>query len=653
MEALQEHELKYIKLLQKQYKTIAEVTEEIINLQAIINLPKGTEHFLSDLHGEYEAFTHMLRNASGVVRRKVDEVYGKTMSEKERKNLATLIYYPEERVIIEKKEATNLDEWYTITLYRLIEICKVVASKYTRSKVRKALPKYFDYIIDELLHEEKYKDNKDQYYSSIIKTIIEIGRADAFVIAISDLIRRLSIDRLHIIGDIYDRGPGPEIIMDTLMNYHTIDIQWGNHDILWMGAATGELGCISNVIRVSARYNNLDILEDGYGINLRNFATFAYSTYERESCVDLLPKGTRNGISSSSELERLSKIHKAIAVIQFKLEGQIIKNHPEYNMNDRLLLDKINIEDGTVEVTGVRYKMKDTFFPTIDWNDPYKLSNEERNVMEKIRISFLNSERLQKHIGFLYSHGSLYLKFNSNLLYHGCIPMNPDESFTESYVDGKKYAGKAYCDAADAMARKAFNARFDLNEIDDPRDYMWYLWCGPDSPLFGKEKMATFERYFIEDKVTHKENKNTYYKVQEKVEVCEKIMREFGLDPHTSHIINGHVPVKLKAGETPVKAEGKLIIIDGGMSKAYQGETGIAGYTLIYNANGLWLTEHQPFESMYAAINQEIDLHSSVAEIETRTEKMLVADTDDGKKLMEDIEDLKILLRAYKQGYIK
>lgn len=653
MEGLQEHELKYIKLLQKQYRSIEEVTEEIINLQAIINLPKGTEHFLSDLHGEYESFTHMLRNASGVVRRKIDEVYGRIMTEGERKTLATLIYYPEERLILEKQNAVDLDEWYTITLYHLVEICKVVASKYTRSKVRKALPKYFDYIIDELLHEEKYKNNKDQYYASIIKTIIEIGRADAFVIAICNLIRRLSIDRLHIIGDIYDRGPGPEIIMDTLMDYHTIDIQWGNHDILWMGAACGELGCISNVIRVSARYNNLDILEDGYGINLRKFATFAYSTYEAEDCVDLLPKGTRNAISSSSELERLSKIHKAIAVIQFKIEGQIIKNHPEYQMDDRLLLSKINSEEGTVEIGGVVYKMKDTFFPTIDWNDPYKLSTEERQVMEKIRITFLNSGLLQKHIGFLYSCGSLYLKFNSNLLYHGCIPMNPDESFTKSNVGGTLYSGKAYCDAADSMARKAFNSRFDLEETSDARDYMWYLWCGPDSPLFGKEKMATFERYFIEDKATHKENKNTYYKVQEKVDVCEKIMQEFGLDPSTSHIINGHVPVKMKAGENPVKAEGKLIIIDGGMSKPYQAETGIAGYTLISNANGLWLTEHQPFESKYAAINEEIDLHSSIKEIETKAEKILVSHTDDGKKLMSDIEDLKSLLRAYRQGYIK
>ncbi|MEG1930395.1 MAG: fructose-1,6-bisphosphatase [Anaerovorax sp.] len=653
MEALQAHELKYIKLLQKQYRSIEEVTEEIINLQAIINLPKGTEHFLSDLHGEYEAFTHMLRNASGVVRRKIDEVYGKTMTEQERKTLATLIYYPEERLILEKENAINLDEWYTITLYRLVEICKVVASKYTRSKVRKALPEYFDYIIDELLHEEKFKNNKDQYYASIIKTIIEIGRADAFIIALSNLIRRLSIDKLHIIGDIYDRGPGPDIIMDTLMDYHALDIQWGNHDILWMGAACGELGCIANAIRISARYNNLDILEDSYGINLRKFATFAYSTYENSNCVDLLPKGTRNGISSSSELERLSKIHKAIAVIQFKIEGQIVKNHPEYKMDDRLLLDKINIEEGTVEVGGVTYKMKDTFFPTIDWADPYKLSTEERNVMGKIRRSFLNSGRLQKHIGFLYSQGSLYLRCNSNLLYHGCIPMNSDESFTESNVGGKTYKGKAYCDAADSMARKAFNARFDLDEKNDARDYMWYLWCGPDSPLFGKEKMATFERYFIEDKTPHKENKNTYYKVQEKVDVCEKIMKEFGLDPSISHIINGHVPVKMKTGENPVKAEGKLIIIDGGMSKAYQGETGIAGYTLIFNANGLLLTEHQPFESRYAAINEEIDLHSSIKEIETRTEKILVADTDDGKKLMEDIEDLKLLLKAYRQGYIK
>ncbi|MEG2199014.1 MAG: fructose-1,6-bisphosphatase [Anaerovorax sp.] len=653
MEALQAHELKYIKLLQKQYRSIEEVTEEIINLQAIINLPKGTEHFLSDLHGEYEAFTHMLRNASGVVRRKIDEVYGKTMTEQERKTLATLIYYPEERLILEKENAINLDEWYTITLYRLVEICKVVASKYTRSKVRKALPEYFDYIIDELLHEEKFKNNKDQYYASIIKTIIEIGRADAFIIALSNLIRRLSIDKLHIIGDIYDRGPGPDIIMDTLMDYHALDIQWGNHDILWMGAACGELGCIANAIRISARYNNLDILEDSYGINLRKFATFAYSTYENSNCVDLLPKGTRNGISSSSELERLSKIHKAIAVIQFKIEGQIVKNHPEYKMDDRLLLDKINIEEGTVEVGGVTYKMKDTFFPTIDWADPYKLSTEERNVMGKIRRSFLNSGRLQKHIGFLYSQGSLYLRCNSNLLYHGCIPMNSDESFTESNVGGKTYKGKEYCDAADSMARKAFNARFDLDEKNDARDYMWYLWCGPDSPLFGKEKMATFERYFIEDKTPHKENKNTYYKVQEKVDVCEKIMKEFGLDPSISHIINGHVPVKMKTGENPVKAEGKLIIIDGGMSKAYQGETGIAGYTLIFNANGLLLTEHQPFESRYAAINEEIDLHSSIKEIETRTEKILVADTDDGKKLMEDIEDLKLLLKAYRQGYIK
>lgn len=653
MNTLTANELKYINILKKRYKTIEETTEEIINLQAILNLPKGTEHFMSDLHGEYEAFTHMLRNASGVVRRKIDEVYGTTMSEKERRNLATLIYYPEEKLLIEKKNAEDLDDWYRINLYRLVEICRVVASKYTRSKVRKALPKYFDYIIDELLHEEKYNNNKDEYYASIIKTIIEIGRADAFVIAISNLIRRLAIDRLHIIGDIYDRGPGPEIIMDVLMDYHTIDIQWGNHDILWMGAAAGELGCIANVIRICARYNNLDILEDGYGINLRQFATFAYSTYQNDSCVDLLPKGTRNEVSSNAELERLSKLHKAITVMQFKIEGQIIKNHPEYKMNDRMQLHLMDLEKGTVAIDGVTYDLKDTFFPTIDMNDPYKLSQEEEDIMEKLRVSFLNSEKLAKHIGFLFSHGSLYLNFNSNLLYHGCIPMNEDGSFTESNIDGKMYSGKAYCDAADSMARKGFNSRFTLNKKNDPRDFMWYLWCGPDSPLFGKDKMATFERYFIADKATHKERKNPYYNLQEKVEICEKILTEFGLDPETSHIINGHVPVKMKSGENPVKAGGKLIIIDGGMSKAYQSETGIAGYTLIYNATGLLITEHQPFESRAAAINKEEDLHSTLKEIEARRERMLVADTDVGLEIKQDIEDLKLLLKAYTEGYIK
>lgn len=653
MESLKDHELKYIELLQKQYKTIEETTEEIINLQAIINLPKGTEHFLSDLHGEYESFTHMLRNASGVVRRKIDEVYGNALSEKERKNLATLIYYPEEKLIIEKNQTENLDEWYTINLYRLIEICRVVASKYTRSKVRKALPQYFDYIIDELLHEEKYKNNKDQYYDSIIKTIIEIGRADAFVVAISDLIRRLSIDRLHIIGDIYDRGPGPEIIMDVLMKYHTIDIQWGNHDILWMGAGAGELSSIANVIRICARYNNLDILEDSYGINLRPFATFAYATYEKDNCIELLPVGTREGIASNTELERLSKIHKAITLIQFKLEGQLIQNHPEYDMDDRLILDKINLEKGTVFIDGVDYPLKDAFFPTVDSKNPYLLSAEEKDLMDKIQVSFLNSEKLNKHIGFLFSHGSLYLKFNSNLLYHGCIPVDEKGDFIESYVDGKMLSGKAYCDAADSVARRGYNTRFDLKERNDCRDFLWYLWCGPNSPLFGKHKMATFERYFLEDKEPKKEHKNHYYKLHEKIEFCEKILIEFGLDPKESHIINGHVPVKMKAGESPIKAGGKLIIIDGGLSKTYQPETGIAGYTLIYNANGLWLSEHQPFHSKQAAINDVQDLNTTIKAIETKSDKILVAHTDVGKKLMSDIEDLKLLLKAYIEGWIK
>ena len=645
--------IKYLKLLSKQYPTINEAATEIINLKAILNLPKGTEHFLSDVHGEYEQFVHVLKNASGVIRRKIDDIFGNRLMQKDKKSLATLIYYPEQKLDIVLRQQKNIDDWYRITLYRLIEVCRNVSSKYTRSKVRKALPKEFSYIIEELLHEQQQGVDKQEYYDEIINTIIDIDRARDFIIAISKLIQRLVIDRLHIIGDIFDRGPGADIIMDKLEEYHSVDIQWGNHDIVWMGAAAGSLVCIANVIRNSARYANLSTIEDGYGINLLPLATFAVEFYGDDSCENFLPKIETEKNYTVKEMQLIAKMHKAIAIIQFKLEGEVIKRHQEFKMDHRLLLNNIDFKNGTIKLYGKEYKLNDNKFPTIDTENPYKLLEEEVELIEKLRSSFVNSEKLNRHVRFLFSHGSLYLKFNSNLLYHGCIPLNEDGSFRKVIIGDKKYSGKALLDKLDMLAREGFFYETNSKEKQVAVDMIWYLWTGPFSPLFGKEKMTTFERYFIDDTKTHYEKKDPYYFYRDNAEICNKILYEFDLDPNESHIINGHVPVKKKDGENPINAGGKLIVIDGGFSKAYHSKTGIAGYTLIYNSFGLQLVSHELFESTEKAIAEEKDILSSTVIFEKAVKRKRVGDTDIGAELKRQLHELKLLLLAYKKGLIK
>ena len=643
-------QLKYLKSLSNQYPNIAAASTEIINLQAILNLPKGTEHFLTDIHGEYEQFNHVLKNGSGAVRRQIDEEFGNTLSNKDKKSLATLIYYPQEKLDIVLGQEDNIEDWYKITLHRLVQITKKVASKYTRSKVRKALPKDFAYIIEELITERAEISDKEGYYNEIIHTIIRIGRAPEFIVALSNLIQRLVVDHLHIVGDIYDRGPGPHIIMDTLMKYHSVDIQWGNHDIVWMGAACGHLPCIATVVRIAARYGSLDTLEEGYGINLIPLATFALDTYKDTNCDTFAIK--YNTDYNTKDLSLDMKIHKAISIIQFKLEGQVIKKHPEFEMDDRLLLDKIDYEKKTVMVYGKEYPMNDVDFPTVDPADPYNLTPDEEQVMARIQQAFVKCEKLQRHVRFLFSNGGLYKVHNSNLLYHGCVPMDEKGNFKAVDVDGKRYRGKELYDILDNYARKGYYSKNDPAGMRRAQDYIWYIWAGPNSPVFGKDKMATFERYFIEDKETHKEIKNSYYSLWDNEEVLNRILEEFGLDTHKSHIINGHVPVELKKGESPIKCDGKLLIIDGGFSKAYQSKTGIAGYTLVANSHGMRLVAHEPFESTEAAILHESDIFSDSTVVEVAANRIRVSDTDIGRELRESIKQLELLLQAYRDGSI-
>lgn len=643
-------QLKYLKSLANQYPNIAAASTEIINLQAILNLPKGTEHFLTDIHGEYEQFNHVLKNGSGAVRRQIDEEFGNTLSNKDKKSLATLIYYPQEKLDIVLGQEDNIEDWYKITLHRLVQITKKVASKYTRSKVRKALPKDFAYIIEELITERAEISDKEGYYNEIIHTIIRIGRAPEFIVALSNLIQRLVVDHLHIVGDIYDRGPGPHIIMDTLMKYHSVDIQWGNHDIVWMGAACGHLPCIATVVRIAARYGSLDTLEEGYGINLIPLATFALDTYKDTNCDTFAIK--YNTDYNTKDLSLDMKIHKAISIIQFKLEGQVIKKHPEFEMDDRLLLDKIDYEKKTVMVYGKEYHINDVDFPTVDPADPYNLTPDEEQVMARIQQAFVKCEKLQRHVRFLFSNGGLYKVHNSNLLYHGCVPMDEKGNFKAVDVDGKRYRGKELYDILDNYARKGYYSKNDPAGMRRAQDYIWYIWAGPNSPVFGKDKMATFERYFIEDKETHKEIKNSYYSLLDNEEVLNRILEEFGLDTHKSHIINGHVPVELKKGESPIKCDGKLLIIDGGFSKAYQSKTGIAGYTLVANSHGMRLVAHEPFESTEAAILHESDIFSDSTVVEVAANRIRVSDTDIGRELRESIKQLELLLQAYRDGSI-
>lgn len=643
--------LKYLKLLANQYPTISKASTEIINLESILNLPKGTEHFLSDIHGEHEPFIHVLKNGSGVVRRKIDELFTNTMRDSEKKSLATLVYYPHSKMEMVKKSETNIEDFYRISIYRLVELCKYCSSKYTRSKVRKLLPSDYSYVIEELLHEHRKSEHKEEYYVSLVETIIDLGQAEDFITSISTAIQRLVVDRLHIVGDIYDRGPRPDIIIDRLMEHHCVDIQWGNHDILWMGAAAGEKTCIANALRISSRYANLDIVEDVYGINLLPLATFAMNTYGDDPCKEFLPKVDDEEFNIK-EIPLTAKMHKAISIIQFKLEGEIIRNHPEYEMNHRLLLDKIDYKKNTISIKGREYTLKDSNFPTIDPKNPYKLTSEEEEVVEKLIRSFRMSEKLQKHVNFLFSKGSIYLKHNGNLLIHGGIPLNEDGSFMGMKLKGVNYSGKALLDRMESLVRESYYES-DNDKRAYGLDLFWYLWTGKCSSLFGKDDMTTFERYFIEDKKTHKENKNPYFNLREDMTILKNIFDEFKMDFDEDHIINGHVPVKSKKGEKPVKANGKVFVIDGGFSKAYQSKTGMAGYTLIYNSRTLQLVAHEPFTSKEDAVENERDIISSTVLVEHKSMRKRIKDTNDGEQLMEKVEDLKKLLTAYKSGLIK
>ena len=646
-------EFKYLNLLAKQYPNISSASTEIINLQAILNLPKGTEHFVSDIHGEYEAFNHVLKNASGVIKNHITYILGTSLRDCEKKTLATLIYYPEQKLEETKKTEDDMEDWYKITLHRLVTICKALSSKYTRSKVRKALPADFAYIIEELLHEDSTGEDKELYYNQIIESIIRLDQADRFITAISKLIQRLAIDRLHVIGDIYDRGPRAAKIMDILANYHSVDVQWGNHDISWMGAAAGCQALICNVIRIQARYCNLDTIEDDYGINLIPLATFAMEKYADDPCTLFMPKNSDADALSDKEVILTAKMHKAISIMQFKMEAQIINRNPEFKMNGRLLLDKIDYEKGTITLKGNEYPMKDMNFPTIDPANPYELSPEEQDVMDKIKSSFVNSGKLQEHVRFMFSSGSIYSVFNSNVLFHGCIPMNEDGTLKEVNFRGKKLSGMEYLDAVERAMREGYYSPAHSTTKRECLDLMWYLWCGENSPLFGKDAMTTFERYFIEDKEIQVEHKNPYYEKRNEEKICKEILVNFGLDPDRSHIINGHVPVKVKKGESPIKANGKLFVIDGGFAKAYQKETGIAGYTLIYNSHGLVLVSHEPFESTEKAIAEEKDIHSSTVALQYSQARIRVANTDIGVGIKKNIEELEKLMYAYRNGLIK
>ena len=651
-EMIQE-DMRYLQLLSRNFPTIAEASKEIINLEAILNLPKGTEHFLADLHGEYEAFQHVLRNASGAIKRKVNEIFGNTLRESEKKELCTLIYYPEQKLSLIKEVEKDLDDWYVTTLNQLIMVCRNVSSKYTRSKVQKALPKHFSYIIQELLHESTMDPNKQAYINVIISTIISTRRADDFIVALCNLIQRLTIDRLHVLGDIFDRGPAPHKIMDILCNYHHLDIQWGNHDILWMGAASGNTCCMANVLRLAMRYGNMAVLEDGYGINLLHLATFAMETYANDPCTLFGPKIEESDTSYNEKtLRMMAQMHKAISIIQFKLEAEIIRRRPEFKMDDRMLLHRIDFDRNVLILDGKEYELRDSFLPTVDPADPYKLTPEEQEIMEKLHHSFVSSEKLKQHMNCLFRYGCMYTISNSNLLFHASVPLNADGTLKEVMINGKPYKGKQLLEKVGHLTRTAFFTEEENEEKQFARDYVWYLWCGKDSPVFDKNKMATFERYFLKEKELHKETKGYYYTLREDEQICDMLLNEFGVEGPHRHIINGHVPVKTIKGENPIK-NGKMMLIDGGFSKAYHSQTGIAGYTLVYHSRGFQLIQHEPFTSMQKAIEEGQDIKSSTQIVEMSTQRMMVKDTDRGRELRAKVEDLKKLLVAYRIGLIK
>lgn len=621
--------IKFLRLLSEKYRSRQQVCTEIINLQAILNLPKGTEHFMSDLHGEYEAFSHILNNSAGVIREKVDMLFEGTLTPRERSSLCTLIYYPEEKLEKINEEGRNTEEWYRFVLQNLIDLSKMLSSKYTRSKVRKAMPSEYSYILDELLHAQADEDNNQfVYHQKIIDTLLKLGEGDDFIIALSSLIKRLAVDHLHIVGDIFDRGERPDAILNMLMQHHSLDIEWGNHDILWMGAACGSQACIAAVVRNCLSYNNISVLEQGYGISLRPLVLFAEKMY--------------------AETDPNKAAKKAISIILFKLEGQIIRRNPDYGMQERLLLDKVNFDDATIEIDGVVHELKEKRFPTINRMDPYALDPAEREIMDELEKLFRESEQLQRHVTFLYNHGSMYRKFNGNLLFHGCVPLDEDGNLKALHFGGRIYQGKSYMDYADSIARRAY---FSDDRTQKELDFMWYLWCGSNSPLSGRV-VKTFERTFLSDESTWKEPKNPYYRYQDSEPVCRMLLREFGLYSENSHIINGHTPIHVMEGENPLKANGRLIVIDGGFCKAYQKTTGIAGYTLIFNSHGMRLKSHQPFSGMEAALSENLDIDSQSQQVATLDKRLMVADTDTGEMLKEQIADLEDLLTAYREGLI-
>ena len=647
-------DLRYLRLLSRDFPTISSVTTEIINLEAILHLPKPTEHFLADLHGENEAFQHVLRNASGNIKRKVNELFGTTLREQEKKDLCTLIYYPEQKLDLVKKTDRNISDYYQTTLNQLVAVCRRVSSKYTRSKVRKSLPPEYAYIIEELMHESTDDHNKQAYVNVIIQTIIGTTRADNFIIALCYLIQRLAIDQLHVLGDIYDRGPGAHLIMDVLESYHNWDLQWGNHDILWMGAAAGNPACVASVLRISLRYANLATIEDGYAINLVPLTTFSIDTYGNDECAVFKPKiETNDKRLTEKKCKLIAQMHKAISIIQFKLEGQLYNKHPEWKMDDRKLLDKIDFEKGIVTVDGNTYEMLDMNFPTIDPKHPFELTKEEKEVIDRLCHSFLISDRLQRHINVQLTHGSMYGIYNSNLLYHASVPLNEDGSLHEVSVAEYHVKGVALLERVEQMIRSAYDVGSESEERQIGIDYFWYLWCGPESPLFDKSKMSTFERYFIADKSTHVEEKGWYYKLRDSAAICDYIMDEFGVKGEHRHIINGHVPVKVGKGEKPIKADGRLMVIDGGFAKAYHNTTGIAGYTLVYHSRGFQLVQHAPFTSTEEAILNGTDIQTTTQIVEMMGHREMVADSDKGVELSEQVSDLEKLLMAYRKGIIK
>ena len=621
--------IKFLRLLSEKYCSRQQVCTEIINLQAILNLPKGTEHFMSDLHGEYEAFSHILNNSAGVIREKVDMLFEETLTPRERSSLCTLIYYPEEKLEKINEEGRNTEEWYRFVQQNVIDLAKMLSSKYTRSKGRKAMPSEYSYILDELLHAQADEDNNQfVYHQKIIDTLLKLGEGDDFIIALSSLIKRLAVDHLHIVGDIFDRGERPDAILNMLMQHHSLDIEWGNHDFLWMGAACGSQACIAAVVRNCLSYNNISVLEQGYGISLRPLVLFAEKMYD--------------------ETDPNKAAKKAISIILFKLEGQIIRRNPDYGMQERLLLDKVNFDDATIEIDGVVHELKEKRFPTINRMDPYALDPAERGILDELEKLFRESEQLQRHVTFLYNHGSMYRKFNGNLLFHGCVPLDEDGNLKALHFGGRIYQGKSYMDYADSIARRAY---FSDDRTQKELDFMWYLWCGSNSPLSGRV-VKTFERTFLSDESTWKEPKNPYYRYQDSEPVCRMLLREFGLYSENSHIINGHTPIHVMEGENPLKANGRLIVIDGGFCKAYQKTTGIAGYTLIFNSHGMRLKSHQPFSGMEAALSENLDIDSQSQQVATLDKRLMVADTDTGEMLKEQIADLEDLLTAYREGLI-